>query len=111
AETRKLYVTEYDHEPLADRFSGQSAVSASGEEILPASIVGRYWRIETDGSADAANLELCLDASALSQDAVDEAVVVQRATHFGGLWVPADTRLDTVDGVRHACASGLAPTG
>ncbi len=111
AETRKLYVTQYDQVPLADRFSGQSAVSASGEEILPASIVGRYWRVETDGSADAAKFDLCLDASALSPEQANEVVVVQRAAHSGGLWVPTETRLETHEGTRFACANGLAPTG
>lgn len=111
AETHKLFVTAYDQVPVAQRFAGESAASPSQEEILPVAAIGRYWRVETDAATASPRLDLCLDVSALSEEEAGATVVIQRNASSGGLWIPTDTHLETHDGIRYACASGVVPSG
>lgn len=109
--TDTLFVTSYDVPPLGDRYTEDTALAASGDQIIPMAAANRYWRLETMGTEMHDNFNVCLDASSLSDTDAQDAVVMQRSLATAGRWTPYDTTLETHEEVMFACAKGLSLTG
>ena len=105
-----LFATSTPSSSASDSFEETIARSPGGTYVQPQSTVGPTWNLTPADPSPVAH-DVCLDASDLGNEALEQTVLVSRSPHTGGLWSPVDTYTRTVDGAVYACADGIPVFG